>query len=121
MKVEPKLNVLSNPSREDFRSKMEEMCQEIALEAIRRFAEALGIDPMKVRIEKQEELGRELSQEEEIQIIQNEIKRLRAGNNDPKKIVSEKELERYLAEGLDVQTVLPSGKIVVRKKLDLRN
>jgi len=115
MKVEPKLNVLSNPSGADFRSKMEEMRKEIALEAIRRFAEALGIDPMKVRIEKQRELGRELSQEEEIQAIQNEIKKLRSGNNDPKKIVSEKELERYLEEGWDVQTVLPSGKILIRK------
>jgi len=35
--------------------------------------------------------------------------------NDPKKIVSEDELEHYLAEGWDVQTVLPSGKILIRK------
>jgi len=32
-----------------------------------------------------------------------------------KKIVSEDELERYLAEGWDVQTVLPSGRILIRK------
>ncbi|MBX5321280.1 MAG: hypothetical protein QHH12_08245 [Candidatus Bathyarchaeota archaeon] len=36
-------------------------------------------------------------------------------NNNPKKIVDEKELERYLAKGWDVQGVLPSGKILVRK------
>ena len=36
-------------------------------------------------------------------------------DEDPKKIVSEGELELYLAEGWDVQTVLPSGKILVRK------
>jgi integrase len=36
-------------------------------------------------------------------------------NGDPKKIVSERELERHLAEGWDVQTVLPSGKILIRK------
>ena len=36
-------------------------------------------------------------------------------NADPKKIISEKELERYLAEGWDVQTVLPSGRILIRK------
>jgi integrase/recombinase XerD len=35
--------------------------------------------------------------------------------NDPKKIISEEELEHYLAEGWDVQTVLPSGKILVKK------
>ena len=93
----------------------ERMKKEIALEAIRRFAEALGIDPMKVRIEKQRELGREPNPEEEIQAIQNKIKKLRTGNNDPKKIVNEKELERYLAEGWDVQLILPSGKIIIRR------
>ena len=36
-------------------------------------------------------------------------------DEDPKKIVSEGELERYLREGWDVQTVLPSGKILIRK------
>jgi site-specific recombinase XerD len=35
--------------------------------------------------------------------------------SDPKKIVSEDELEHYLAEGWDVQTVLPSGKILIKK------
>jgi hypothetical protein len=34
---------------------------------------------------------------------------------DPKKIVDEAELERYLAQGWDVQTILPSGKILIRK------
>ena len=40
------------------------MRKEIALEAIRRFAEALGINPMRIRIEKQRELGREPNPEE---------------------------------------------------------
>ncbi|MEM1582841.1 MAG: tyrosine-type recombinase/integrase [Candidatus Bathyarchaeia archaeon] len=34
---------------------------------------------------------------------------------DPKKIIDEGELEKYLAEGWDVQTVLPSGRILIRK------
>jgi hypothetical protein len=37
-------------------------------------------------------------------------------NNDPKKIIGENELEHYLAEGWDVQTVLPSGKILIKKR-----
>lgn len=53
----------------------------------------------------------------------NEIKKLSLedykmkdrANTDPKKVISEKELERYLAKGWDVQTVLPSGKIIIRK------
>lgn len=36
-------------------------------------------------------------------------------DEDPKKIVNEGELEQYLAEGWDVQTVLPSGKILITK------
>jgi len=38
-------------------------------------------------------------------------------NNDPKKIVDEDALESHLAEGWDVQTVLPSGKILVKKAM----
>jgi len=36
-------------------------------------------------------------------------------NRDPKKIIDESELENYLAEGWDVQTVLPSGRVLIRK------
>jgi len=42
-----------------------------------------------------------------------------AGNpkSDPKKIIDEDELERYLTEGWDLQIVLPSGRILVRKTI----
>ena len=52
----------------------------------------LGIKPMKIEVPKKD--------------------------RDPKRIVSEGELELYLAEGWDVQTVLPSGKILIRKRLE---
>ena len=39
-----------------------------------------------------------------------------ANKKDPKKIVCEEELESYLAEGWEVQIVLPSGKILIRKE-----
>jgi integrase len=52
----------------------------------------------------------------EIRKLSLESYRLRENaNNDPKMIVSEDKLEHYLAEGWDVQTVLPSGKILIRK------
>jgi len=41
----------------------------------------------------------------------------RDGSKDPKKIVEERELEGYLAEGWDVQAILPSGRILVRRVL----
>jgi len=89
--------------------------EEAALEAIRVFAQAFEIDPMRIRIEKQKTLGREPTPGEEIEALQNEIKKQRSGSSDPKKIIPEEELPEYLAEGWDVQTVLPSGKIVVRR------
>jgi len=53
---------------------------------------------------------------EEIRKLGLESYRVRGNpNGDPKKIVCEEELERYLAEGWDVQTVLPSGRILIRK------
>ncbi|NHV97393.1 MAG: tyrosine-type recombinase/integrase [Thaumarchaeota archaeon] len=94
---------------------IEELKKSTVLEVLRRLAVSFGIDPMKVRVEKQKKLGRDPTSEEEIEAIQNEIKKLRSVDSDPKKIISEDELEHYLAEGWDVQTVLPSGRILIRK------
>jgi len=58
---------------------------------IKAICEKLGIDPMRIEAFRPK------------------------GNDDPKLIVSECELERYLAEGWDVQLVLPSGRILIRK------
>ncbi|MEM0233235.1 MAG: site-specific integrase [Candidatus Nezhaarchaeales archaeon] len=109
LKAMPNLTILSRPSDED------RVRKEIALEAIRRFAEALGIDPLRVKIEKEKELGRRLSLDEEIEALQNEIKKLRRGAGDPKKIICEEELEEYLSRGWDLQAILPSGRILIRK------
>jgi len=108
-KVEPQLNLISGSGN------VEDMKKEVALEAIRRFAEAFGIDPMKVKIEKQKELGRQIDNEEEIQAIQNQIKKLRNNEDDPQMIVREEELEDHLAEGWQFVSVLPSKRILVRK------
>ena len=47
----------------------------------------------------------------------NSFERREGKNSDPRKIVSEGELEGYLAEGWDVQAILPSGRILVRRIL----
>jgi hypothetical protein len=109
LKVEPQLNLFSGSGNR------EDMKKEIALEAIRRFGEAFGIDPMKIRIEKQRELGRVLHSEEEIQLLTNEIRKLREPDNDPQIIVNESELETYLADGWEFVSILPSQKILIRK------
>jgi hypothetical protein len=109
MKVEPRLNLLSGTGNR------EDMKKEVALEAIRRFGEAFGIDPMKIRIEKQRELGRSIDSEEEIQLITNTIKKLREPEDDPQIIVPESDLKAYLEDGWEFVSVLPSQKILIRK------
>ena len=53
---------------------------------------------------------------EEIRKLSLEGYKLRENpNSDPKKVIDEGELENYLARGWDVQTVLPSGRILVKK------
>lgn len=107
--MEPKLNLISGSAN------VEDVKKEVALEAIRRFAEAFDIDPMKAKIEKQKELGRELSGEEEIQAIQNEIRKTRTVESDSQMIVKEEKLESYLKDGWQFVSVLPSRKILIRK------
>lgn len=78
---------------EDATSKIAEMREEGLGESeayVRVVCRELGIKPMKIEVANK-------------------------NDEDPKKIVSEGELENYLVQGWDVQTVLPSGKILIRK------
>jgi hypothetical protein len=109
VKAMPSLTILSKTTDE------ERMRREIALEAIRRFAEAFGIDPLRIRIERERKIGRSLSEEEEIQLLQNEIRKLREGEGDEQRIVREDELEKYLKRGWQFVSVLPSQRILIRK------
>jgi integrase len=109
VKAMPSLTILSKTTDE------ERMRREIALEAIRKFAEAFGIDPARIRIERERKIGRSLSEEEEIQLLQNEIRKLREGEGDEQRIVREDELEKYLKRGWQFVSVLPSQRILIRK------
>jgi hypothetical protein len=94
------------------------------VEMIKSFARSLGIGNIEVKIAKlrtadptvgeEDAIGR-IVREELITPLRIEMSKQRTGNEDPKKIVSENELEQYLVDGWDVQTVLPSGKILIRK------
>lgn len=66
-----------------------------------------------------------LAKYETVDEAMNEIRKLtlegykvsEKSNNDPKKIIDEDELENYLDEGWDVETVLPSGRILIKKAM----
>lgn len=103
---------------------MKKWKDEAKIEAIKAFAKSLGIEGLEIRIAQLKKKIPEISEEEALsQIIRESlgITKLNMGNqnsnNDPKKIVSENELEKFLAQGWDVQAVLPSGKILIKKSV----
>jgi hypothetical protein len=82
--------------------------KEAKIEALKSMAKSLlGID---LRA-----LGRELNKDEELELYERELKRLREGKHNPQRIIHEKELEKYLAEGWQFVSVLPSQKILIKK------
>ncbi|MEM2123399.1 MAG: site-specific integrase [Candidatus Bathyarchaeia archaeon] len=91
--------------------------KEAKIEALKSIAKSLlGIDLIEVKIAKEKELGRELSKDEELELFEDELKKLREGKHNPQRIVREEELERYLGEGWQFVSVLPSQRILIRKR-----
>lgn len=98
------------------------LSQTAKIEVIKAFAKSLGIENIEVRIAKLKQEKPQISDEEALgQIIRENlgIAKLKAEdkreNSDPKKIIDEKELQHYLDQGWDVQTILPSGKILIKR------
>ncbi len=92
----------------------DELVKEAKLAALRSVAEAMGIDPFKVKIETQKEMGHDLSCDVEVQLFETQMKKLRE-EADPQTLVWEQELQADLHDGSMFVAVLPSGKIVLRK------
>ena len=90
---------------------------------VRRYiVQKLGIEDINAKIAKMRQAG---SNEEEaykkilcgqLGIQPTKIEAFKPKENeDPKKIINENELEHYLTDGWDIQTILPSGKILIKK------
>jgi hypothetical protein len=107
---EPFLTTLSRPLEES------SIVKEAKIEALKSIAKSLlGIDLVEVKIAKERELGRELSKDEELELFESELKKLREGEHNPQRIVREDELEDYLKEGWQFVSILPSQRILIRK------
>jgi hypothetical protein len=90
--------------------------KEAKIEALKSIAKSLlGIDLLEVKVAKEKEPERELSRDEEIELFENEIKKMREIEKDPQTIVKEEELEAYLADGWQFVSVLPSQRILIRR------
>ncbi len=76
---------------------------------------SIGLKAEQVKVVKERELRRELNSDEEIELFENEIRKMREGEDDPQIIVKEEELESHLKDGWEFVSVLPSQKILIRK------
>jgi len=95
--------------------------KEMLLEMWRQQAQMYGIDPLKVRIEKERELGKELSFDEEQELLTTEIRKLtipQLGNNGKpyrSKIISENELPSYIEDGWEIVKDLSNRKFLIKR------
>jgi hypothetical protein len=89
--------------------------KEAKIEALKSVAKSMfGIDLLEVKIAKEKEENRELTQDETIELFESEMKKTRE-QPDPQMIVEEKELESYLRDGWQFVSVLPSQRVLIRK------
>jgi len=107
---EPFLSTIAQPLEQA------SIVKESKIEALKSIAKSLlGIDLLEVKVAKERDLKRELTKDEEIELFENEIKKMRSGEKDPQIIVGENELEKHLAEGWQFVSVLPSRRILVKR------
>jgi hypothetical protein len=107
---EPFLSTITQPLEQS------SIIKEAKIEALKSIAKSLlGIDLIDVKVAREKQLGRELNKDEELELYERELKKLRDGKHNPQRIIHEKELEKYLAEGWQFVSVLPSRKILIKK------
>ena len=106
---------------EPFLSTMADLAQqssivkEAKIEALKSVAKSMfGVELLDVKIAKENKGRKALSQDDTIELFEVEIKKLRS-RPDPQSVVAEKDLPRYLKEGWQFVSVLPSKNVVIRK------
>ncbi len=106
---EPYLSTLVQPLQEM------PLIKEAQIQAIRSIAKNMfGMDLLEVKVAKEKEENRELTQDETIELFENEMKKVRE-KEDPQTSVTEAELDSYLKDGWQFVSVLPSQRILIKK------
>ena len=92
------------------------LIKEAKIEAIKSIAKSMfGVDLLEIKTAREKEEGRELNQDEQIELFENRMKKFREPSEDPQMMVPEEELGSYLKDGWQFVSVLPSQKILIRK------
>jgi len=100
---------------------LEDVRKEMLLAMWREQAKMYGIDPMKVKIEKERKLKKKLSAEEEQELLKVEIKKFtmpQLNNNDKpyqSKVIGEKELVPYIEDGWEIIRELSNRRFLIKR------
>ncbi|MGB9002853.1 MAG: site-specific integrase [Nitrosotalea sp.] len=89
--------------------------KELLLEMWREQAKLYGINPLKIKIEKQRDENKTLDYDDEILAIKDAIVKSREERYEGK-LVSEGELVAFVEQGWDIVKELQNGKVLVRKR-----
>jgi len=93
------------------------LLRESSLETTRKIAKLLGVDPGKVKMVREKELGKRLSSEEEEKALEEEIRLSREKQNQEEiKAIHPSELDRYIASGWCVVFQLADRRVVVKRR-----
>jgi hypothetical protein len=100
--------------------------KDMLLEMWRQQAKLYGIDPMKIRIEKQRETGEELSGEGEQELLMAEIKKITMPQSDNEKpysskVVHEDDLVPFIEEGWEIVRELSENRFLLKRLNHITN
>lgn len=101
---------------------VENMKREMMLAMFQQFARMMSFDPNRVIVNAEKDIGRKLSRDEEIEVLQETLikgmmEKKIENNKREHRIVTEGELEGYLDDGWEFMNEISGGKFVVRGPL----
>ena len=100
--------------------------KEMLLEMWRQQAKMYGIDPLKIRIEKQKEFGEDLTIDQEQELLMAEIKKITMPQNDngkpySSKVVHEDDLVPFIEEGWEIVRELSENRFLLKRPNHILN